>query len=54
MSPGGREMATSGGEREEHQAWTHDNRDTESHYGEGHKISVTCLKYSTNHNALDS
>ncbi len=25
MSPGEREMATSGGEREEHQAWTHDN-----------------------------
>ncbi len=24
MSPGGREMATSGGEREEHRAWTHD------------------------------
>ncbi len=25
MSPGGREMATSGGEREERRAWTHDN-----------------------------
>ncbi len=25
MSPGVREMVTSGGEREEHQAWTHDN-----------------------------
>ncbi len=25
MSPGGREMVTSGGEREEHLAWTHDN-----------------------------
>ncbi len=24
ISPGEREMATSGGEREEHQAWTHD------------------------------
>ncbi len=24
MSPGGREMVTSGGEREEHMAWTHD------------------------------
>ncbi len=24
MSPGRREMATSGGEREEHRAWTHD------------------------------
>ncbi len=26
MSPGGREMATSGGEREERRAWTHDTR----------------------------
>ncbi len=25
MSPGGREMVTSGGEREERQAWTHDS-----------------------------
>ncbi len=25
MSPGGREMVTSGGEREEQRAWTHDN-----------------------------
>ncbi len=25
MSPGGREMATSGGEREERKAWTHDS-----------------------------
>ncbi len=25
ISPGEREMANSGGEREEHQAWTHDN-----------------------------
>ncbi len=25
ISPGEREMATSGGEREESQAWTHDN-----------------------------
>ncbi len=25
ISPGEREMATSGGEREERQAWTHDN-----------------------------
>ncbi len=25
MSPGGREMVTSGGEREKHRAWIHDN-----------------------------
>ncbi len=25
MSPGGREIVTSGGEREEHRAWTHDS-----------------------------
>ncbi len=25
MSPGGREMVNSGGEREKHRAWTHDN-----------------------------
>ncbi len=24
MSPGGREVVTSGGEREKHRAWTHD------------------------------
>jgi len=29
-------------------------RDTASKYGEGRNISVTCLRYSANHNALDS
>ncbi len=28
ISPGEREMATSSGEREERQAWTHDTNDT--------------------------
>ncbi len=27
-------------------------RDMESQYGEGRNISVTCLRYSTNHNTL--
>ncbi len=29
-------------------------RDTASQYGKGHNISVTRLRYSANHNALDS
>ncbi len=29
-------------------------RDTASQYGEGRNISVTCLRYSANHNAPDS
>ncbi len=29
-------------------------QDTASQYGEGHNISVTRLRYSANHNALDS
>ncbi len=28
-------------------------RDTASHYGKGHNISITRSKYSVNHNALD-
>ncbi len=28
-------------------------RDTASQYGKGHNISVTRLRYSANHNALD-
>ncbi len=29
-------------------------RDTPSQYGKGHNISITRLRYSANHNALDS
>ncbi len=29
-------------------------RDTTSQYGKGHNISISRLKYSANHNALDS
>ncbi len=29
-------------------------RDTASQYGEGHNISISRLRYSVNHNALDS
>ncbi len=29
-------------------------RDTASQYGEGRNISITRLRYSANHNALDS
>ncbi len=29
-------------------------RDTASKYGNGRNISVSCLRYSANHNALDS
>ncbi len=32
MNPGGREMVTSGGEREERRAWTHDRRKAYSNY----------------------
>ncbi len=28
-------------------------RNTASHYGKGHNISVSRLRYSANHNALD-
>ncbi len=30
------------------------HRDTASQYGKGRNISVSCLRYSANHNALDS
>ncbi len=30
------------------------HQDTASQFGEGRNISATCLKYSANHNALDS
>ncbi len=30
------------------------HQDTASHYGKGRNISVTRLRYSANHNALDS
>ncbi len=30
------------------------HQDTVSQYGEGSNISVSCLRYSANHNALDS
>ncbi len=39
MSPGGREMVTSGGEREEGLAWSHDRYSFKNHLNNIHNIT---------------